>query len=60
VQDGTYEYINPFTKEKITAGQLYQFAQNDLRLGYVFGGTEQPFFQSEIIPLLQSLRTKKE
>ena len=60
VQDGTYEYINPRTKEKITAGELYQFAQDDLHLRYVFWGTEQPFFQSVILPFLQSLRTKQE
>ena len=58
VQDGTYEYINPRTKEKITAKEIYEFAENDLHLSYIFWGTEDPFFHSETLPLLQSLKAK--
>jgi Beta-galactosidase len=53
VQDGTIEYINPHTKQKIKAGEIYQFAESDLHLSYIFWGTEQPFFRSEIVPLLK-------
>lgn len=55
VQDGTIDYINPNTKQKITAGEIYQFAEDYLHLSYIFWGTEQPFFQSEVIPLLKSV-----
>lgn len=53
VQDGTYRYINPNTKKKITAKEIYQFAETYLHLTYVFWGAEEPFFQSEILPLLK-------
>jgi hypothetical protein len=59
VQDGTYEYVNPQTKEKITAKDIYQFAEDNLHLTYIFWGTEQPFFQTQIIPFLQGLKTKE-
>jgi hypothetical protein len=58
VQDGTYEYINPRTKEKITAKEIYQFAEDYLHLTYIFWGTENPFFDSNTLPFLQSLKTK--
>ena len=58
VQDGTYEYINPKTKKRITASEIYQFAENDLHLTYIFWRTENPFFQSEIIPFLYSVKSK--
>ncbi|MEO6550256.1 MAG: hypothetical protein ABIN94_19790 [Ferruginibacter sp.] len=57
VQDGTIEYINPNTKEKITAKEICQFAEKDLHLTYIFWGTEQPFFQKEIVPFLSSHKT---
>ncbi|MEO7768311.1 MAG: hypothetical protein ABIS01_12825 [Ferruginibacter sp.] len=59
VQDGTYEYINPHTKEKITAKEIYQFAEDELHLTFIFWGTEQPFFQKEIVPFLYSLQTNR-
>lgn len=55
VQDGTIDYINPNTKQKITAKEIYRFAEDYLHLSYIFWGTEQPFFQSEVIPLLKSI-----
>lgn len=58
VQDGTTNYINPNTKQKITAREIYQFAENYLHLSYIFWGTEQPFFGSEVIPLLKSVDGK--
>lgn len=55
VQDGTIDYINPNTKQKITAGEIYEFAESYFHLSYIFWGTEQPFFRSEVIPLLNSV-----
>lgn len=59
VQDGTYEYINPHTNEKITAKEIYQFGEDYLHLTYIFWGTEQPFFQTDILPYLKSLKTNR-
>lgn len=54
VQDGTFEYINPQTKKPITAKGIYQFAENYLHLTYIFWGSENPFFTSEVVPFLCS------
>lgn len=58
VQDGNYRYINPNTNKRITAEEIYQFAENELHLTYIFWGTENPFFPSETLPLLKSKRGK--
>lgn len=59
VQDGNYKYINPNTNKRITAEEIYQFAENELHLTYIFWGTENPYFQSQTIPLLKVLKKKK-
>ncbi len=56
VQDGTYKYINPKTKNEITAKEIYSFGKVFLGLTYIFWGSEEPFLYSEIIPFLQSLQ----
>lgn len=58
VQDGNYNYINPNTNKRITAEEIYRFAENELHLTYIFWGTENPFFQSETLPLLKSRKSK--
>lgn len=55
VQDGTYEYINPETKEKITAAEIYSFGRDYLGLTYIFWGSEEPFLHGQVIPFLKSL-----
>jgi hypothetical protein len=57
VQDGTYEYINPQTNDKITAQEIYSFGKDYLGLKYIFWGSEEPFLHKEIIPFLQSLHS---
>ncbi|HEV8283837.1 MAG TPA: hypothetical protein VGQ09_05990 [Chitinophagaceae bacterium] len=58
VQDGTYRYVNSVTNKTITAVDIYQFAKEYLHLTYIFWGTEEPFFHSEILPFLRSIRSK--
>ena len=60
VQDGTFDYTNPATKAKVTAKEIYDFAENYLHLTYIFWGTENPFFKSQTVPLLQAIRLKCE
>lgn len=55
VQDGNYEYTNPKTNQAIKASDIYDFAQNYLRLTYIFWGTEQPYFNQETVPFLKSI-----
>ena len=58
VQDGNYNYINPKTNKLIKAEEIYQFAENELHLTYIFWGTENPYFQSETLPFLKIKRAK--
>jgi len=55
VQDGTGDYVNPRTNEKIKAEEIYRFAKDYLHLSYIFWGTEEPFFHTEIIPFVRKL-----
>lgn len=56
VQDGTGDYINPKTKAKITAREIYDFGHDYLHLTYIFWGTEDPFYHAQTLPLLESLK----
>lgn len=58
VQDGNYRHINPNTNKRITAGEIFQFAENELHLTYIFWGTQNPFFRSETLPFLKTKRAK--
>ncbi len=35
--------------------ELYRFAQDHLRLDYVFWGTQEPYYSDEILPYLRNL-----
>jgi hypothetical protein len=52
VQDGNYSVINPKTKKQVTVPEILDFAQNYLRLTYVFWCTEEPFYSKEVLPML--------
>jgi hypothetical protein len=56
VQDGNYDYTNPKTNQLVKAADIYYFAQNYLQLTYIFWGTEQPYFNQETLPFLQSIK----
>lgn len=58
VQDGNYEYINPPTNQPVSASDIYDFAQQYLKLTYIFWGTEQPYFDQKTLPFLKSLQNK--
>jgi hypothetical protein len=55
VQDGNLADKNPVTGEAVTVAELYTFAQNRLRLDYIFWGTEEPYYSEQIIPYLRDL-----
>jgi len=55
VQDGNLEDRNPTTGKRVTAVELYRFAKDQLRLDYIFWGTQEPYYSEEILPYLRSL-----
>ena len=55
VQWGNLEEINPTTGKRVSVEELVHFATNELRLNYLFWGTQEPFYTEDILPYLQSL-----
>jgi hypothetical protein len=53
VQDGNLEEINPATGKKVTAAELIAFAKDYLKLDYIFWGTQEPFYSTDVIPTLR-------
>lgn len=56
VQDGNYDVINPKTDKKVTIQEILDFAQNYLKLNYVFWCTEEPYYSKQVLPLLKPLK----
>ena len=56
VQDGNFNEMNPRTNKKVTKEDILDFAQNYLKLDYIFWGIEEPFYSDEVLPLLSSLK----
>ena len=55
VQDGNLADRDPKTGHRITVHELYDSAVTTLRLNYIFWGTEEPYFTSDVLPFLRSL-----
>jgi hypothetical protein len=55
VQWGNLEDRNRETGERVTVEELYSFARDELRLDYIFWGTQEPFYTRDILPYLASL-----
>ena len=55
VQDGNLTEKNPATGARVTVAELHRFARDTLRLDYVFWGTQEPYYSTEILPYLRSL-----
>lgn len=55
VQDGNLADLRRSTGERITVAELYAFAVTNLRLNYLFWGTEEPYFTSDVLPFLRAL-----
>ena len=52
VQWGNFDDINPQTGRRTTVEELYAFASHDLRLDYIFWGTQEPYYSEEVLPYL--------
>ncbi len=55
VQDGNLADVDRATGRRITVAELYRVATERLRLDYIFWGTEEPYFSSEVLPFLRTL-----
>ena len=55
VQSGNLEDKDPGTGELVTVAQLHRFARDFLRLDYVFWGTQEPYYSSQVLPYLRGL-----
>jgi hypothetical protein len=54
VQWGNYEYRNPKTGKQVTITDLVEFAQEYLKVKYVFWCTQEPFYSEQVIPFLKT------
>jgi hypothetical protein len=57
VQDGNLADKNSATGARVTVAELHRFARDTLRLDYVFWGTQEPYYSTEILPYLRSLES---
>lgn len=58
VQDGNYADVNPETGKRATISDLLRFAQDELKLDYIFWCTEEPYYSSELVPMLRKSGTR--
>ena len=56
VQEGNYEEKNPKTGQRFTVAELLRFAQEYLKVTYIFWGTQEPYYSQDLIPFLKSAR----
>ena len=55
IQDGNFAERNPATGKPVTVEELYRFAQDRLRLDYIFWGTEEPYYSKAVLPFIRGL-----
>src|SRR5207248_2950014 len=53
VQEGNYSDTNAKTGKRATIPELIKFATDYLKVDYIFWCTEEPFYSSELTPLLK-------
>ena len=56
VQDGNYGDLDPKTQKRATVNELLKFATDELKLDYVFWCTQEPYFSSEVVPLMKGTK----
>jgi len=58
VQDDNLAERDPETGARVTVAELYRFATDRLRLDYIFWGTQEPYYSTEILPYLRGLHVR--
>jgi hypothetical protein len=56
VQDGNYGDVDPKTQKRATVNELLKFATDELKLDYIFWCTQEPYFSSEVVPLMKNTK----
>jgi hypothetical protein len=56
VQEGNYDIINDKTGKKVTVPEILEFAQQYLKLNYIFWCTEEPYYSKEVLPMLRKIK----
>ncbi len=56
VQHGNFNYINPVTGRRVTIHDMVAFAEEELGVGYIFWGTQEPYYSDAVIPYVGNLR----
>ncbi len=51
-----YNYINPHTGKTVTAEEILRYSADSLKDDYIFWLEREPYFTSEVIPVLQLYR----
>jgi hypothetical protein len=49
---------DPETGARVTVAELYRFATDRVRLDYIFWGTQEPYYSTEILPYLRGLHVR--
>lgn len=52
VQDGNLEDVNPATGKRVEVSELVKFATEYLKIDYIFWGTQEPYYSTDVIPFL--------
>jgi hypothetical protein len=52
VQEGNYEDRNPASGARVQVAELLAFATEQLRVEYLFWGTQEPFYSRQVLPLV--------
>lgn len=58
-QDGNGKHRNPKTGKQTTIAEFHDFANDYLKVGYIFWGIEEPYFSESVVPLLKQNSTGK-
>jgi hypothetical protein len=51
-QDGNAAAVDPTTSRTSTVDELVAFARDELGVAWIFWGTEEPFYSSQLLPWL--------
>jgi GNAT superfamily N-acetyltransferase len=53
VQWGNYEHHDPRSEKQVTIAELVRFAQEFLKVDYVFWSMQEPFFSEQVVPYME-------
>jgi hypothetical protein len=55
VQDGNYGDVDRATGKRASIADLLKFAKENLKVSYIFWGTEEPYYSQELLPFMRRL-----